>query len=812
MAGRDRRNITFEQFATPQKRRRNWRWGIALLALGAAAGVISYFALYRHAEAHSPPPALSGAGGPVAGETYQWAHVAIGGGGFITGLSFDPGMQSFVVRTDVYGAYVWDKAADRWSQLITAASFPAGFQVQDGIADGAYEVAVAPSRPSRIYVAIKGRVFRSDDRGAHFELAGGGNPFPLKWDANGAFRLGGPYMAVDPANPDLLLLGAPESGLWRSADGGRGWQRVESLPMPVDGDPAAPGVQAPAPMIWFEPGQKGADRTGLGRIFVMSAGRGMSVSSDHGVTFKPLTTMGTQPMRLRRGVFGHNGTFWGVDDVSQAIWSYQDGMWHDMTREFSLPGKAYAAVAVSATSDHVIVFDQGGAGFQTVDGGRHWTSVTHSVVPGEKDPPWLKAADAAYFATADMAFDPKVPGRLWVAGGMGVFYADLTPGGSVVNWVSQARGIEELVANDAIQPSGQSPLLGGWDFGVHVKDRLDAFSTTFGPNERALISVQQMDWSASAPATVVTNASDARLGCCDEDGNAVMAGYSEDGGRHWTKFASLPTPPGTRANDARRMSFGTIAVSAGDVNNIVWAPAFNRAPFYTRDRGRNWSQVILPGSVGDAYGSFEQNYYQRKTLAADRVAAGVFYLYHSGDGGNGALQGLWRSRDGGEHWSHVFIGEIAPSSNMAAKLRVVPGHEGHLFFTSGFAYNSDTGLRRSLDGGTNWSIVPGVTRVDDIAFGKPAKGATYPTIFLSGQVHETYGIWRSVDNAKSWQRLVDFPVGSLDQVTALGADPDVFGRVYVGYKGSGWVWGEPAACSGAKANPAGPIQCFTVAK
>lgn len=798
MAMRDRRNITYDQFAKRNGRGRTLRLALQASVLLGMAGAGAYFAIGRRAEAHSAPPALSQAGGPVANETYQWSPVAIGGGGFITGLSWDKAMRSFVVRTDVYGAYIWNATANRWIQLVTAASFPAEFQTQDGIADGAYEIAVAPSQPQRIYMAIKGRIFRSDDGGRHFQLAGGGNPFPLKWNANGEFRLGGPYMAVDPGNPDLVLLGAPESGLWRSGDGGHSWQRVGSIPA------AENPSRMPGPLIWFEPGS--------GRIFVMAAGHGMFVSADHGASFHQLTQQGAQPMSLRRGTFDRHGGFWGVDDATQSIWTFQAGQWRDVTRDAHLPGKMYAAVAASPSSDRIVIFDQGGLGFQSVDGGRNWTSVSHNAAPGDGDPPWLKAADSAYFATADIGFDPNRPDRLWVAGGMGVFYADFAPGASVASWISQTRGIEELVANDVIQPNGQSPILGGWDFGLHVKDRLDQFSTTFGPNERGLISVQQMDWSAAAPGFVITNASDARLSCCDEDGNAVMAGYSEDGGRHWTKFATLPTPPGTRENDTRRMSFGSIAVSAGDTDNIVWAPAFNRAPFYTKDRGRSWSRVQLPGSVGDAYGSFEQMYYQRKTLAADRVAAGVFYLYHAGDGGNPGLQGLWRTRDGGERWSRAFSGEIAPASTMAAKLRAVPGHEGHLFFTSGFAHTSDTGLRRSLDGGVTWSTLSGVTRVDDVAFGKAAPGATYPTIYISGQVHEAYGIWRSIDNARSWQRLVDFPVHSLDQVTALGADPDVFGRVYVGYKGSGWVWGEPASCSPASQNPAGIKQCFPVGK
>jgi photosystem II stability/assembly factor-like uncharacterized protein len=185
---------------------------------------------------------------------------------------------------------------------------------------------------------------------------------------------------------------------------------------------------------------------------------------------------------------------------------------------------------------------------------------------------------------------------------------------------------------------------------------------------------------------------------------------------------------------------------------------------------------------------------QRKTLAADWVRSGVFYLVHSGETANAALTGLWRTRDGGAHWEHAFKGEIAPQSQYAAKLRAVPGHEGHLFFTSGVAEGTDTWLRRSRDGGASWSIVPGVDHVDDVGFGKSAPNSPHPTIFISGRVLGHYGIWRSTDDAVTWKRIGTFPVGSLDQVTVVGADPDRFGRVYLGYKGSGWIYGEPVPC------------------
>ncbi|CAN5615569.1 RICIN domain-containing protein [soil metagenome] len=805
MEQRDRRTIRYEDFVT--RRRRRWPWIVlAVTIMAALAAAAALWWSTGTAEPHTPPPALSTAGGPVRGEHYQWRPVAIGGGGMISGLSMDPSGKTFVIRTDVYGGYVWNARADRWSQLVTSASMPDIDRTQNGAAEGVYGIAVAPSKPQTIFMAIKGRVYRSDDQGRSWTLPSAGNPFPFAWDANNEFRLHGPFLAVDPANPDLVLLGTPANGLWRSANAGASWTRVATVPTSIDRQHRA-GAAAAGTMIWFEQPAGGKP---TGRIFAFAAGSGMFVSRDQGASFAALGADMAHPLTLQRGAFDRRGAFFGVDDLTRSVWSFRNGKWHDLTSEAGLAPREYAAVAANPRTDQVVIFDRGGVGYQSTDGGASWTSVSHSAEVGAGDPPWLRVANVPFFTTADVMFDPVVANRLWVASGMGVFYADLPPEAGMAAWVSQTRGIEELVANDVIQPPGQSPLFAGWDFGIHIKDDLNAFSTTFAPNERGLISAQQLDWTPARPGFVVTNASDARIGCCADDGNAVMAGYSKDGGRKWHKFASLPTPPGTKADDPWRMSFGTIAVSSGDADNIVWAPAFNRQPFYTRDGGASWKPVVLPGAVGDAPGSFKEFYYQRKTLAADKTAPGVFYMVHSGESPNVGLIGLWRSRDGGATWQKAYDGEIAPASNFAAKLRSVPGHAGHLFFTSGFEHTGDTQLRRSTDGGDSWTLVPEVTRVDDIAFGKAASGAAYPTIFISGRVGGTYGIWRSLDNAATWQQLVDFPVGTLDQVTAIAADPDVFGRVYLGYKGSGWIWGEPAACKPAPYRALAREQCSSV--
>jgi photosystem II stability/assembly factor-like uncharacterized protein len=724
---------------------------------------------------------------------YRWKPVAVGAGGFITGFSADRSGTTRVVRADVYGAYLWLPKEERWAQLVTSSTLPADMQLQNAANDGVYEIIVAPSNPDRLYMAFKGSVFRSDNRGASFRRTASVGEGPLDFDANSEYRNYGPFMAASPDDPDLLFLGTPSRGLWRSRDGGASWQRVASVPeSKVPGQP--PGGADAGALIWFEPRRSAGGR----KVWVMSPGHGVYVSADDGTRFTPLPNASSvAPKMLKQGDFAPDGAFFGVDPASRSAWRYQAGAWTDLTATTDLPQRRFAAVAVDPKTSRIYAFDEGGKPFVSVNGGGSWWRLLHRSQVGAGDPPWLHVSDQSYFALGRVQFDPLVPGRLWAGTGTGVYYADLPTLPSMVTWTSKTRGIEELVANDVVKPPGQSAVFAAWDFGIHVKKDLDSFSTTYGPKERVLIAAQQVAWSPSNPAFLATNASDTRMNCCSEDGDAVLAGYSLDNGHSWRKFESLPQPPGTRGDDPWRMSFGTLAVSAGDIDNIVWEPTFNRAPYYTKDRGATWARVVLAGEQLPFTGSHAALHYHRKTLAADRVQAGVFYLVHSGDGANAPLAGLWVTRDGGARWTRVFRGEIAGHSQNSAKLRAVPGHAGHLFFTAGVYGPFDTTLRRSVDGGESWTEVEGVDQVDDIAFGKSANGASYPAIYLSGRVNGSYGIWRSDDEAKGWRRIGRFAVGSLDQVTVMEGDPDVFGRVYLGYKGSGWAYGEPAACAPA---------------
>jgi hypothetical protein len=361
-----------------------------------------------------------------------------------------------------------------------------------------------------------------------------------------------------------------------------------------------------------------------------------------------------------------------------------------------------------------------------------------------------------------------------------------------VHWQSQARGIEELVATDIVQSPGRAPMFAALDFGIHVKADLGPFSTTFGPKPRFTIAAQQVAISPADPDFAATNASDTRQ-CCAEDGQSVLAGTTRDGGKSWQRFAALPTPPGTSAQDPWRMAYGTLAVSAGDPAISCGRRATTARLSSPQIMGPPGRRCICPARWGRPPARSPTSGSTARPCRRWRQGRGVLPLPQR-RGAQPRAGGLWRSSDGGRNWAQVWRGEVAPASGGAAKLRAVPGQAGHLFFTSASS-GADQRLRRSTDGGEHWAPVPGVEQVDDIAFGKAARGGTYPAIYLAGRVKGAFGLWRSVDNTASWQRLVDFPLGRLDQITVLAADPVAFGRVYVGFMGSGFVYGESSDCA-----------------
>ena len=725
---------------------------LARAALPAAIFVLLAAPAPAQPEGDSSRPTLGRAECPGC---YTWKPLRIGAGGWLTGLDLSPDGATRLVRTDTYGAYVWDTS--EWRQVVTAASLPSadvGVEKNAGV----YEIRVAPSQVSRLYMAYRGYVYRSDDQGRSWTRTAFAR---VTMDPNDSYRTLGEKMAVDPANPDVVYVGTPRNGLWVTDNGGATWTAISAVPAGLQASNGWPGITG----IAIDPASRriGA-RSRL--VYASSWGNGVWRSSDGGASWARLAG---GPASVGHALVARDSALYATAGDGSAVWRFSRGAWTNVTPPW---GQYWHAVLADPyDANRVLAATDGGYLTQSYDRGATWSEIAWSASRNASDVPWLAWTNESYMSNGDMAFDPLVPDQLWFAQGIGVWTASVPRQASSVAWSSRSVGIEQLVANAIAAPPGGRPVVASWDRPLFYSANSDTFPAQHGPNNaHSIVMGFQVDYAAGTPSFLAAVA---------DWWGVEESGYSTDGGQTWTRFPALPawwpSAPG----------LGTLAVSTPD--NIVWVASNGKAPYATTDRGQSWQKLSLPGvadSTAGWSGLHSAYYLNRHVLAADRVTPGTFYLYHTPNG-------LYRSTNGGAAWNLVRSGEIAPYSGYNAKLEAVPGRAGHLFFTSGQqSGTSPSGaFMRSTDGGATWSAVPNVLEVYAFGFGKEAPGGSYPSLYVVGWVGGVYGVWRSDNQAQSWTQIGDYPLGSLDEVKAVEGDKNVYGTVYLGFAGSGYAYG-----------------------
>lgn len=709
-----------------------------------------------------------GARASPAAAAMRWRVLRIGAGGFLVGLDIAAD-GTFVVRTDTYGAWIWDGDAAGWRQLIGRDSLPPEDRHADSAATSwPFDLAIAPSLTRRLYLALDGWLYRSDDSGRNWRRTA----FPRVEGMGGVAnesKVNGRKIAVDPHDADTVYVAPPRDPLRVSRDGGRTWKPGAGLPAPgqlggewmgslVIIDPTAPRLNGRASVVYACPWGGGVHR-----------------SVDGGATFVPLPG---SPAALRHAAIAGDGTLYGVSgtelDPGRQVFRF-DGRWSNVSPPRTSPEGWHSIAASPHAPGRILAGKVEGSLCESLDGGRTWQAPIHrdALRRAADDVPWLAWTEETWMSNGDIRFDPAVADRIVFAQGIGVWTAVFPAGAKDVRWVSQSRNIEQLVCNQGLHPPGSDgpPLLACWDRAIWRVADPDAYPAQHGP-DRSFAHCWGLDYASSDPSFVVATLSTQQA--TDRDRSAVSA----DGGRSWQPLRSRP--PWARTTSGK----GFIAASSP--SNLVWTPGEGRGwPHMTRDGGTTWQACRLNGlSDGDIPGFGAPPYIRRYSLCADRVLPGTFYLLHH-------PAGLFVSADGGATFSprHPFK---AWNERYHTKLRAVPGHAGHLFHTSGHSSADRHGaFIRSRDGGRTWTVLPGLAEIVDFAFGGAAPGAAYPTLYIAGYLTGAWGIHRSVDAGETWQTLDDgFPTGSLDRISAIEADKTVYGRLYVGFAGSGWVYGQ----------------------
>jgi hypothetical protein len=691
-----------------------------------------------------------------------WKELKIGAGGYLTGIDIAPD-NTMVVRTDTYGAYIWN--GTQWQQLVTSASMPASY-LGVGHNDGVYEISIAPSNTNILYMEYSGDLLRSDDRGATWTKTAFAN---VAENAGDPYRTNGQKMAVDPNNPNVVYVGTPQNGMFVTTDGGATWQNVTAVPVSAtDANGLYPGITG----ITFDP-TSGVNGGKTNTIYASSYGHGVYESTDGGNSW---TALGG-PSDVEYAAISSTGAYYAIGNNGTSLWRFMNGTWTELNQQAFLTASLHTVMVDPFNPNHIVVAASGGALNQSLDGGATWTGTNWGASMSATDVPWL-ATTEPYMASGGMAFDQLVQNKLWFADGVGVWNTSVPQNllwNTPVVWNSQSAGIEQLVANEIVVAPGGKPVLASWDRSFFYVSDPNSYPSTYGVGDPTKFSAGwSIDYASSSPSFLV--------GINDWWG-VEQSGYSTDGGQTWHMFPTMPSFAGTTIG-------GTIAASSP--TDIVWAPADGVAPQYTKDGGLTWHPVVLPG-VTD-WSAFDWAYYlDKRTVTADRVLPDTFYMYYNG---------VFKSTDGGATWTKVFTGEISSFSNFNSRIEAVPGKAGNLFFTggpqggTGATHPAGESFFQSTDGGATWTAVPNVLEVQTFGFGAPATAGGYPSIYIVGWVNSVYGIWQSNDDAKSWTQIGDYPEGSLDQIKTIAGDPNIYGQVYVGFSGSGYAY--------LPATPAGP--------
>ncbi|MEU4353272.1 RICIN domain-containing protein [Streptomyces virginiae] len=680
----------------------------------------------------------------VGAGLYTWNNAQVVGGGYVTGLVFNPREKGLLyARTDMGGAYRWDVAAEQWLPLTD------WLGEKDWNLLGIDSLATDPVDPARLYLATgtytndwagNGAILRSTDRGRTFQRT----DLPFKLGANEDGRGAGERLAINPAQNGTLLLGTRKNGLWRSTDHGVTWSQVSSFPV-KDGASSGAGIS----FVTYGP-------AGSKSIYVGVADKSASLyrSTDGGSTWQAVSGQPTGQMP-QHGVFSGDGSLYltyantvGPNGATAgSVWKYTPagGAWKNVSPSSGSYGFSGLAVDPQKPSTVMVTtLDRWWPEdelYRSTDGGTTWKAQAAKSARSASAAPYV-GTGIGHWMTA-LAIDPFDSGHVLYGTGSGIWRskdATATDSGGTSHWTAGARGLEETALMDVIAPpDGATVISAMGDLGGFRHDSLTRVPAGRLDNPMMITSTD-IDFAQSNPSVMV------RVG----RGGAQDGAYSTDGGSSWNGFKAEPVGSADS---------GHIALAA-DGSSIVWTQA-GQAPYRSTDKGASWSKVSGLGAGA--------------VVVADRSSAKTFYSLAGGT--------LYASTDGGATFT-------ARAANLpAGRLTAVPGIAGDLWISDGAR-----GLLHSTDGGRSFTTLQTVRSASALGFGKAAPGGAYQTLYLIGTVKDVTGVFRSTDKGATWLRVNDdaHQWGSIGGVGVIAGDPDTYGRVYVGTNGRGLQYGDPS--------------------
>jgi hypothetical protein len=723
---------------------------------------------------------------------YNWQNANLGAGGFVDGIFYDPNNQNTVyARTDIGGLYKSTNDGTNWTQLLdfvgnSSSSSGNGTQAQE---IGVLSFAIDPENSNNLYAMVgeytgtNGNVLYSTDAGATWNTTA--LSFYVGGNSNG--RGDGEQIAVDPNDSNIVFLGTNANGLWESTNAGHSFSQVSSF------SPTS------TTFVLFNTG--GTPGNPSQTIYVginsTSTGTNLYQTTNGGSSWSQIIGTGTLPTGYLpgHGVISNGYIYLGYANAEApsgsitngGVYRYQisTGTWASMSPLATNGSFGYDAVAVDPSNPNTIVvssFDYYSGPDQmwrTVNANAaspSWTEVYdystaqnfgfngYDASRNTTNAPWVAAfGDGIGNWAATIAINPFNSNQLMYGTGQGIWATNnLSNGGTNTkltapnSWYFPDTGIEFTAVGQVAATTGGTPLYSAMgDIGGFANTSL-AFSPSQGSIGTA--STNATDYAGLNPNDAVWVGN---LGTND-------GGYTTNG----STFTAFTANPG----GSTKFTQGTVAISANGAT-IVWAPN-TKGAYYSTNNGAIWTKSTLGASGTLPTGG---------KIVADKVNPSYFYYWTENTGDN--VMTIYISTDGGHTFNASAGGTLGTGNATLVANQFVAGQ---LWISSYIGMYESTNFGASF---THMGSFSANINTGDMAIGAAAPGSSLPSIYIYGTspTNSFAGIYRSDDGGNTWLLLNDTSHQWGGLIQSVAADPNVFGRVYLGINGRGIIMGNPVS-------------------
>jgi hypothetical protein len=736
----------------------------------------------------------------------------IGAGGYVTYVNFaNDGWK--MAGGDQWGCWIRGPNAPTWTLLLTSNLLPAGEfgparpsnPTFTGDNDGSYCGAIAPNDSSRGYFAYNAFLFKVTGLSTSpviTKMAGG--PWRMM-PGSGAYtaRTWQTKISIDPQNKDVFLIGTEEDKVLCCTDG----TTITAIAVPANA--TLPSGSYTPHLVACDPSSPVSGGIKQKWIYtVYGTGIYQSTTGPNG-TYSLLTGSPTKP---RAVLFDAAGNLWALQDGESSsgnIYKKTPAGSFAKNPITPLTSMECASLAVDPQdTNQISCMDIGGNLIRSNDGGANWLGTWNAGFPvpigqfrAATSVKWMGGAVVGGVntsgASSQLIYHPT-NGELWQGHGVGI-HRSIPPATFVRwNWFEESNDLAMHICMSICEPPGASyPLYGLADRGLMQLRDLHKYTNLIDYPGYATVQplhggvgaptsltwlehTYWLDYVPGHPEKVITNTG------YNHPSQGWSSNYGDPG--TWTRFGFHPTQAASSA------VYGG-AIVAADNSYLLWLPSQNGRPAESFNFGTSWSYLPstavngitgLPtaGEIG-----FGTSGWDNMHVACSDKTNGDIYVYNYGGSVGATLEGIWkrtRTGEGTGTWAKAsgrFGGTFYPAWT---HLIHVDGNTGHLLFrgATGTPFNCSP-LYYSTNGGATWTAVSGVTNCQAVAVGKPAPGKTYPSVYVYATIGGVKALHRSDDQMTTWVMLAQYPGNSADAVWNMFASPNVYGRLYIGWGGSG---------------------------